>query len=472
MACAWHAAKLRSLWKKPSNKLPPYLTRSLATLASESSSLISEPIDEEHLHSDRLKYFYPTKPGETLAGKYKTISKLGFGGASTVWLAENVHFQRWKKSSSPRYVSIKIPALDTDGPGEAAKLKVIASADPSHPGLSYVRVPIDTFQLQGPQGTHLCLVYQPMRETLYQFQRRMPRQRLLMMDFKLFLHLLLQALDYLHTGCNLIHTDIKDENILMTIEDEQILSDFASHCRNNPQPRHIRAEDGRVTYLAEDDLGPLYPRGVSNVILPMLSDFSASHAGLDGRSHIFPTQSHCYRAPEVLLGCPWTYSIDIWNVGLLMWDLLEDTTLFGQRVGYVDGYDAHVHLARMVSLLGPPPEQLIERERAYRKLQLGFEVVNSKGEKCGTMNEFWGGPFFDDNGDIIRKDLLEGGRPLADTVTELSGEEKVRFLDFASQMLQWLPEKRKTARELLQHPFFHHGHEKKEQDRCLEMCAM
>jgi serine/threonine protein kinase len=46
-----------------------------------------------------------------------------------------------------------------------------------------------------------------------------------------------------------------------------------------------------------------------------------------------------------------------------------------------------------------------------------------------------------------------GGKKLADTVTELEGDEREAFLDFASGMLQWLPEKRKTAKELLQHPF-------------------
>jgi serine/threonine-protein kinase SRPK3 len=54
---------------------------------------------------------------------------------------------------------------------------------------------------------------------------------------------------------------------------------------------------------------------------------------------------------------------------------------------------------------------------------------------------------------ILRKDLVGGGKKLADTVTELDADEKEAFLDFASGMLQWLPEKRKTAKELLQHPF-------------------
>ncbi|KAG6031974.1 hypothetical protein E4U40_006681 [Claviceps sp. LM458 group G5] len=73
------------------------------------------------------------------------------------------------------------------------------------------------------------------------------------------------------------------------------------------------------------------------------------------------------------------------------------------------------------------------------------------------MNEFWGGPFFDDDGCVIRKELIKERRDLSDTVTEITGDEKERFLDFAVSMLQWLPEHRKTAKELSQHPFLSHG---------------
>lgn len=50
-------------------------------------------------------------------------------------------------------------------------------------------------------------------------------------------------------------------------------------------------------------------------------------------------------------------------------------------------------------------------------------------------------------------------------MTELAGDEKEEFLDFASGMLQWLPEKRKTAKELLQHPMFDSLNEKRAQGR-------
>ena len=82
-----------------------------------------------------------------------------------------------------------------------------------------------------------------------------------------------------------------------------------------PQPRHIRSEDGRVTYLSQGDLGPL--RG--SRLLPELADFNVSFPGLDGNlGHLSAIQEHRFQAPEVLRGCPWSYSVDIWNLGLLI----------------------------------------------------------------------------------------------------------------------------------------------------------
>lgn len=101
----------------------------------------------------------------------------------------------------------------------------------------------------------------------------------------------------------------------MTIENEAVLADFVNYYQKHPQPKHIRPEDGRVTYLSQDDFGIL--RG--NSLLPKLADFNLSFPGLVGDGgHLSAIQSHRYRAPEVLLGCPWSYSVDIWNLGLLV----------------------------------------------------------------------------------------------------------------------------------------------------------
>ncbi|KAF5599293.1 kinase domain-containing protein [Fusarium pseudoanthophilum] len=369
--------------------------RHSSTSHGTTANIINQPVDEEFLYENRLDYFHPTQAGDVLDGRFKAIAKLGFGAGSTVWLAENLKFTKFWSSAIPRYVSIKIPTIDSNASGESKRSKLISSTNPSHPGLAFIRLPIDEFQLEGPQGTHFCLVYKPMRETLYHWQRRLPEQRLPLPLFKSYVFLILQALDYLHTECHLIHTDIKDDNILVSIENDSVLVDFVKNLTINPQPRHVRADDGRVIYLSQDDFGPL--RG--NMVLPALADFNQSFPGLDGnKGHLSPIQSHRYRAPEVLLGCPWSYSVDIWNFGLVMWNMLENTSLFESIVGEDGEYDAHIHLAQILSLLGEPPEALVNRERVYRKLKLGRTIENPRGKACETMNEYWGGPFFDENG--------------------------------------------------------------------------
>ena len=44
-------------------------------------------------------------------------------------------------------------------------------------------------------------------------------------------------------------------------------------------------------------------------------------------------------------------------------------------------------------------------------------------------------------------------RKLVDTVSMIEGEEKEEFLRFATRMLEWLPERRATAQELLDDPW-------------------
>lgn len=43
------------------------------------------PIEEELVPDP--KHFYPVNPGDLFHGRYETITKLGWGSCSTVWLA-------------------------------------------------------------------------------------------------------------------------------------------------------------------------------------------------------------------------------------------------------------------------------------------------------------------------------------------------------------------------------------------------
>lgn len=76
----------------------------------------------------------------------------------------------------------------------------------------------------------------------------------------------------------------------------------------------------QYTYLSHNNFGPLY----SSKMLPKIADFGSAQPG--DQLQIHPIQPDYYRAPEVLLGIGWSYSADIWNLGVLV-RLLHDHTL-------------------------------------------------------------------------------------------------------------------------------------------------
>lgn len=72
-------------------------------------------------------------------------------------------------------------------------------------------------------------------------------------------------------------------------------------------------------------------------------------------------QPNIYRAPEVMLKAPWSYPIDIWNVGAMIWVVFEGGHLFYGKDPSGEGYMTRAHLAEVVGLLGPPPLDLLKR---------------------------------------------------------------------------------------------------------------
>ncbi|KAL1983368.1 hypothetical protein VTN96DRAFT_10427 [Rasamsonia emersonii] len=274
----------------------------------------------------------------------------------------------------------------------------IAQTNPKHRGFHYVRTCIDSFEERGPHGTHLCLVYEPMREPLWLFQRPCRGRKFPLGLLKAYVRLLLQ--------------DLKVDNI------------------REAHPMARKVKDGRSIYLSHNDFGSLR----SYNILPKITDFGLAQIQQEpGQLNRHPIQPDHYRAPEVILGAGWAYGVDIWNLGVMVC--------------------AAAHLAEMIALLGPPPKELLDRERDGRRWNFAPAIRNAAGKLCTKAYEWYGGPFFDENGNFLYEHLVPRHLLLEDTVTSLHGEEKQQFLDFASQMLQWDPDKRKSARELLDDPW-------------------
>lgn len=82
----------------------------------------------------------------------------------------------------------------------------IAKTDPSHRGYPFFRTCSEFFDITGPEGRHLCLAYEPTREPFWVFQRRFEGGVIPLPIVKTYILFLLADLDYLHTGCGIVHT--------------------------------------------------------------------------------------------------------------------------------------------------------------------------------------------------------------------------------------------------------------------------
>lgn len=82
----------------------------------------------------------------------------------------------------------------------------ISTVDPAHRGRSLIRTLLDSFQVNGPEGSHSCLVYPPMREPLSMYQRRFDDGKMPLPLIKTYIRTLLTGLEYLHKECRIVHT--------------------------------------------------------------------------------------------------------------------------------------------------------------------------------------------------------------------------------------------------------------------------
>jgi len=114
---------------------------------------------------------------------------------------------------SNRYAAIKINDCRYVSK-EAARHELdisnrISGANPDHRGHVILRTVIDSFEVVSPNGSHLCSIFEPMREPLWLFRRRFGADKVtqpFLPVLKTYIQILLEGLDYLHSECHIIHT--------------------------------------------------------------------------------------------------------------------------------------------------------------------------------------------------------------------------------------------------------------------------
>lgn len=197
--------------------------RDLSTSSTASSSSESTNNDEESVEDYCKGGYHPVAIGETFKdGRYTIVRKLGWGHFSTVWLARdsstNCHVALKVVRSAAHYTET---ALD-----EIKLLERIATANPDHPGRAHVVSLLDSFEHVGPNGTHICMVFEVLGENLLGLIRRFHHQGVPLSLVKQITKQVLLGLDYMHRECGIIHTDLKPENVLIEIGDVEEIVRF------------------------------------------------------------------------------------------------------------------------------------------------------------------------------------------------------------------------------------------------------
>ncbi|KAF2189938.1 kinase-like protein [Zopfia rhizophila CBS 207.26] len=381
----------------------------MATKRTPSPQRHTQLLEEESFSWYNSGRFYPVHLGEVFESRYQVLGKLGYGSVSTVWLCRDL--------KEREYVTLKIYISEhRQARNELNVFTHIRAIKTSHPGLKLIRTLRDAFELPGKLGAHQCLTHKPLGLTLSDLRKqcggKLPGELL-----KPVINYLLLALDFLHTEARVVHTDIQESNIMMTITDDSILKKFEYEERDEPST--CKVDGDRVIYASRALNIPDEPG------YPVLCDFSNAQFGEE--YYIGEVMPDLYRAPEIVLGIPWNEKIDIWSIGLmLVWDLFEGKHMFNQRLPNRDLSSA-AHLARMITLLGPPPMDLLQR---------------------GKVSE----DFFDKDGRHVA-DIVIPATSLESEEENLEGEEKALFLQFLRSMLQWEPRDRKSAKELIEDPW-------------------
>lgn len=159
--------------------------------------------------------YYPVEIGEIFVDRYQVVKKLGWGHFSTVWLC-------WDMVQG-QFVALKVvksaqtfteTALD-----EIKLLKCVRDSDPRDPQRESIVQLIDDFRVTGVNGEHVCMVLEVLGHQLLRWIIKSNYTGLPLPCVKSILRQVLQGLDYLHTKCRIIHTDIKPENILLRVDE-------------------------------------------------------------------------------------------------------------------------------------------------------------------------------------------------------------------------------------------------------------
>ncbi|GMH96382.1 hypothetical protein TrST_g14023 [Triparma strigata] len=292
----------------PSSSLQP---RSHSLLAQRGTSRPKSPI--QTTHPDKT-FHYTQRPGTVIDSKYTIISDIGLGTFGRVVKCSSV--------TEPFNVAIKI-IRKIKKYIDSARIEADVLRDVNRQGGRGRSLCVrmwGTFMWEG----HFCLIFEELGLSLYDLLKGNGYERFPMGFNWDVARDLVDVMEFLK-GRNLVHTDIKLENILLDVKE----SDYVY--QTSPGGRQIR---------------------VPKVAKVKLCDFGGATYDNERKGRVINTRQ--YRAPEVILELGWSTPSDMWSVGCVLAEISSGNLLFSTHSNFE-------HLALIERTLGRFPRHMIER---------------------------------------------------------------------------------------------------------------
>ncbi|KAI0983076.1 hypothetical protein GJ496_002168 [Pomphorhynchus laevis] len=275
-------------------------------------------VENPHLTDnwDDAEGYYRVHTGEILNSRYMVLNYTGHGVFSNV--------VRAKDTLSHEDVAIKIirnnELMLKTGKKELEFIRKLNETDPEDRYRCLLC--LSSFY----HKNHLCLVFEPLSMNLREVLKKYGRDvGLHIKAVRTYTRQLLLALKLLKK-CNILHADIKPDNILVNENKMTLkLCDF-----------------GSATYANDADITPY-----------LVSRF--------------------YRAPEIILGMSYDFAIDLWSVGVTMFECYSGKIMF-------PGKSNNEMLKIMMEYRGKFPNRLIRRvdKVTNREKVSVLSIVNPK----------------------------------------------------------------------------------------------
>ncbi|KAJ3651546.1 hypothetical protein Zmor_017579 [Zophobas morio] len=200
------------------SKSEPSHSSSNETIEDQDDTYTSEEEEQEDSNDYRKGGYHPVKIGDLFLSRYHVTRKLGWGHFSTVWLCWDLQDRR--------FVALKIvksaehfteTALD-----EIKILKAVRESDPTDPKRNKTVQLLNDFKISGVNGVHVCMVFEVLGHHLLKLIIKSNYRGIPLDNVRTIMRQVLEGLDYLHTKCKIIHTDIKPENVLICVSEDYI----------------------------------------------------------------------------------------------------------------------------------------------------------------------------------------------------------------------------------------------------------